>query len=70
MKKYYDFSKMTKQEIMDKVIEVWENGTSRDSRIVVDEAKRNGVSYEELCDYKRRKKETWNGVIYDRRNAL
>lgn len=49
----YNFSKMTKQEIKDKVIEVWKHGTSKDSRMVVDEAKRNGVSYEELCEHKR-----------------
>lgn len=49
----YDFSKMTKQEIKDKVIDVWKYGTSKDSRMVVDVAKRNGVSYEELCEYKR-----------------
>lgn len=49
----YDFSKMTKQEIKDKVINVWKHATSKDSRMVVDEAKRNGVSYEELCEHKR-----------------
>lgn len=55
MKKYYDFSKLTKQQIKDKVIEVWTIGTTRDSRLVVNEAIRNGVSYNELCEYKNTK---------------
>ena len=29
-------------------------GTSRDCRIVINEAKRHGISYEELYEYKRR----------------
>lgn len=53
MKKYYDFSKLTKEQVKDKVIEVWSTGTARDSRLAVNEAVRNGVSYDELCEYKR-----------------
>lgn len=49
-----DFSNMTKKQIKEKVLEIWLTGTSKDSRIAVAEAKRNGVSYEELCEYKRR----------------
>lgn len=55
MKKYYDFSKLTRQQIKDKVIEIWKTGTTRDSRLVVNEAIRNGVSYNELCEYKNKR---------------
>ena len=43
----------SKQEIMDEFVRICKVGTSRDCRIVVDEAKRHGISYEELCEYKR-----------------
>lgn len=53
MKKYYyNAEGKSKQEIMDEFVRICKIGTSRDCRIVVDEARRNGVSYEELCEYK------------------
>lgn len=49
-----DFSNLTREQIKEKVIDIWKNGTSKDSRIAVEEAKRNGVGYEELCEYKQK----------------
>ena len=42
-----------KEQICKAFVEVCKNGTSRDCSRFVQEAKRNGVSYEELCEYKR-----------------
>lgn len=54
MKKYYyDATGKTKQEIFDEFIRVCKTGTSRDCRILVQEAGRVGISYAELCEYKR-----------------
>lgn len=54
MKKYYyDATGKSKKEIMDEFVRICKVGTSRDCRVVVDEAKRHGISYEELCEYKR-----------------
>lgn len=54
MKKYYyDATEKTREEIMNEFVRVCKHGSSRDCRIVVYEAARNGVSYEELCEYKR-----------------
>lgn len=47
-----DFSKKTKEEIVESVLDTWKHGTSKDSRMAVEEAKRYGVSYEELCKEK------------------
>ena len=52
-KYYYNADGKSKQEIMDEFVRICKVGTSRDCRIVVDEAKRHGISYEELCEYKR-----------------
>lgn len=54
-KYYYSADGKSREEIMDEFARVCKSGTSRDCRIVVDEAKRHGISYEELCEYKRRK---------------
>ena len=43
----------TKEQICEQFIKVCKNGTSMDCSKFVHEAKRNGVSYEELCEYKR-----------------
>ena len=51
-KYYYNADGKSKQEIMDEFVRICKVGTSRDCRIVVAEAKRNGISYEELCEYK------------------
>lgn len=56
-KYYYDTTGKTKQEILDEFVRVCKTGTSRDSRIVVQEAKRFGISYDELCEYKRNVKQ-------------
>ena len=42
-----------KEQICKEFVEVCKNGTSKDCSRFVHEAKRNGVSYEELCEYKR-----------------
>ena len=52
-KYYYNADGKTKQEILDEFVRVSKTGTSRDCRIVVQEAGRVGISYEELCEYKR-----------------
>lgn len=52
-KYYYDATGKSKQEIFDEFVRICKVGTSRDCRIVVDEAKKHGISYEELCEYKR-----------------
>ena len=53
VKYYYNADGKSKEEIMNEFVRVCKVGTSRDCRIVVDEAKRHGISYEELCEYKR-----------------
>lgn len=53
MKYYYDAEGKSKREILDEFVRICKIGTSRDCKIVVDEAKRQGISYEELCEYKR-----------------
>jgi hypothetical protein len=45
----------SRQIIFDGFVEVCKNGTSKECREYVDKAKRNGISYEELCEYKRQK---------------
>lgn len=52
-KYYYNAEGKTKQEIMDEFVRICKLGSSRDCRIVVQEAKMHGISYEELCEYKR-----------------
>lgn len=52
-KYYYNADGKTKQEILDEFVRVCKAGTSRDCRIVVQEAGRVGISYAELCEYKR-----------------
>ena len=42
-----------KEQICKEFVEVCRKGTSKDCSRFVHEAKRNGVSYEELCEYKR-----------------
>lgn len=54
-KYYYNADGKSKEEIMNEFVRICKVGTSRDCRIVVNEAKRHGISYEELCDYKRNK---------------
>ncbi len=44
----------TKQEILDGFIMVCKNGTSRDCSVFVSEARSRGITYEELCEYKRK----------------
>ena len=54
MKRYYpDFEGKSKQEILDEFVRICREGTSKDCSKVVHEAKRHGVLYEELCEYKR-----------------
>lgn len=45
----------SKEQILDEFIMVCKNGTSKDSRIFVQEAKHRGITYDELCEYKRQK---------------
>ena len=52
-KYHYNADGKSKEEIMDEFVRICKVGTSRDCRIVVNEAKRHGISYEELCEYKR-----------------
>lgn len=52
-KYYYNADGKSKEEIMNEFVHICKVGTSRDCRIVIDEAKRHGISYEELCEYKR-----------------
>lgn len=54
-KYYYNADGNSREDIMDEFVRVCKSETSRDCRIVVDVAKRHGISYEELCEYKRRK---------------
>lgn len=54
MKYYYSAEGKSKQQILDEFVRICKIGTSRDCKIVVDEAKRKGISYEELCEYKRK----------------
>lgn len=44
---------MERQEILDGFIKVCRKGTSKDCRMYVQDAKRQGITYEELCAYKR-----------------
>lgn len=53
VKYYYNADGKSREEIMNEFVRVCKVGTSRDCRIVVNEAKRHGISYEELCEYKR-----------------
>ena len=53
MKKLLSLEGKTKEQICKEFVEVCKNGTSKDCSKFVYEAKRNGVSYEELCEYKR-----------------
>ena len=46
--------KMTKQQIMDAFVELCKVGTSHDCSVFVSEARRKGITYEELCEYKRK----------------
>lgn len=47
MKKYYyNADGKTQKEILEEFIRICETGTSRDCRIVVQEAIRHGISYE------------------------
>lgn len=56
MSKYcYNANGKSKREIMDEFVRICKVGTSRDCRIVVNEAQRHGISYGELCAYKRRR---------------
>lgn len=48
-----DLENKNKTQILEEFIDVCHRGTSRDCMIFVNEAKRQGVSYEELCEYKR-----------------
>ena len=49
-----DLSNKSRQEILDGFVNVCKNGTSKDCSRYVNEAKRCGVSYEELCAYARK----------------
>ena len=51
---YYNSDGKSKEEILNEFVRICKLGTSRDCRIVVQEAKRQGISYEELCQYKRK----------------
>lgn len=53
MRKLLSLEGKTKEQICKEFVEVCKNGTSKDCSKFVYEAKRNGVSYEELCEYKR-----------------
>lgn len=53
--KYNWHKSYTKQEILDLFVDICKNGTSRDSRICVQEGGRLGLTYEEMCEYKRNK---------------
>lgn len=53
MGRYYNADGKSKGEIMNEFVRICKVGTSRDCRIVVDEARGHGISYEELCEYKR-----------------
>ena len=50
---YYNAEGKSKEEIMNEFVRICKVGTSRDCRIVVNEARKHGITYEELCDYKR-----------------
>lgn len=54
-KYYYNADGKSKEDILNEFVRICKVGSSRDCRIVVDEAKRQGISYEELCEYKRNK---------------
>jgi hypothetical protein len=49
----------TKQEILDGFIMVCKKGTSHDCSVYVSEARNRGVTYEELCEYKRKRQNTY-----------
>lgn len=46
----------TIEEICKQFVKICETGTSHDCTVFVAEAKRKGVSYETLCEYKRKNK--------------
>lgn len=48
-------------DLMEQFVKICDTGTSKDCRLFVQEAKRKGISYEELCDYKRQKQNTESG---------
>ena len=45
----------SKEQILDEFIMVCKNGTSKDCGRFVREASCKGITYEELCEYKRQK---------------
>lgn len=45
---------LTKQQILDGFVRVCKTGTSKDCRIYIQEAKQLGITYDELCDYKKK----------------
>ena len=49
-----DLTNRTTEQILKGFIDICKSGTSRDCRIYVQEAKRKGVTYAELCEYKRK----------------
>lgn len=53
MSKLLNLDGMNKEKICKEFVKICKNGTSKDCMKFVYEAKRNGVSYEELCEYKR-----------------
>ena len=48
-----NLERKSKEQICKEFVDICKNGTSRGCSRFVHEAKRNGVSYEELCEYKR-----------------
>ena len=42
-------------DIYEEFVRICRTGTSKDCRIFVQEASRKGISYEQLCEYKREK---------------
>ena len=48
-----DMKNLTKQQILDGFVRICKTGTSKDCRIYVQEAKQLGITYDELCDYKK-----------------
>ena len=66
MEKNFDLKDKTHEEILRGFIEVCKTGTSIDCSRYADQAKRMGITWEELCEYKRREtkeRRTENDII-------
>ena len=49
-----DLRNRTTEQILKGFVDIGKSGTSKDCRIYVEEAKHKGITYAELCEYKKK----------------